>query len=83
MGTGTPVGAVVWAGSTFVKMMTLGKGWDDLEMGDPMSPLGHFVGALVKAGRLPPIVGSGASIGDLIYNLTKGFYWQEASQETK
>jgi hypothetical protein len=64
-------------------MMTLGKRWDDLERGDPMGPLGQFVGALVKAGRLPPEIGSVMSVVDLIYNLAKGFYWQEVPQEAR
>jgi hypothetical protein len=75
-----PIGPIIWVASQVAELITIGKAWDDLEMGDPVGVVGQVVGTLVKAGRLAPGIGYWFSIGDLIYNLGKGFQWVESSK---
>ena len=72
-----PFGPVIWAVSEAAELFTLGKAWDDFDLGDPTGVVNQIVEGLIKTGRLAPAVGFWFSVGDLIYNLGKGFHWSQ------
>jgi hypothetical protein len=69
-----PAGTVVWGASEVAEIATLGKAWDQLDMGDPSSAMIQMGVVFAKAARLAPEAGWIGNAASLSVNLSKGYY---------
>jgi RHS repeat-associated protein len=69
-----PAGTAIWAVSEVPELMTVGKAWDQLDMGDPSDVLVDVGVGTAQAFRLVPEAGFVGNAASLTVNLSKGVY---------
>ena len=72
--TGHPVGLGLWGVSEVAELGTIGKAWDDLDLGDPTGVLLMPPSVLAKTGRIAPFFGYLANLVGLVSNLGNSMY---------
>jgi hypothetical protein len=75
LGTFTPIGVAYWGVTEIVEFVGMTKAMDEAEMGN-LSGVGiEFVGRLADGVELVPGLGFYVGVGDIILNLSQGFYY--------
>jgi hypothetical protein len=68
-----PGGKLVWGASEIAEVLTVGKAWDDLDMGNPSSALIDTGATILERSKLAPgagFVGNLISIGTNVFEIT-------------